>query len=117
MLLQEAHSHLAFIIAVCAALAVFAVMYLLLCMESLFRRCLTWFGAMIWICFLTVGYVSLFEKGGDYQLWEQVCVLCVLTQSCGCIWMNVFVCFSLSGCYKYIITPLRFGLTFQHWLY
>uniref|UniRef100_A0A8D2PMS1 Adenylate cyclase type 7 n=1 Tax=Zosterops lateralis melanops TaxID=1220523 RepID=A0A8D2PMS1_ZOSLA len=72
VLLQEAHSHLAFIIAVCAALAVFAVMYLLLCMESLFRRCLTWFGAMIWICFLTVGYVSLFEKGGDYQLWEQV---------------------------------------------
>uniref|UniRef100_A0A8C3P443 adenylate cyclase n=1 Tax=Cyanoderma ruficeps TaxID=181631 RepID=A0A8C3P443_9PASS len=68
----EAHSHLAFIIAVCAALAVFAVMYLLLCMESLFRRCLTWFGVMIWICFLTVGYVSLFEKGSDYQLWEQV---------------------------------------------
>ncbi|XP_058702062.1 adenylate cyclase type 7 isoform X2 [Poecile atricapillus] len=68
----EAQSHLAFIIAVCAALAVFAVMYLLLCMESLFRRWLTWFGVMIWICFLTVGYVSLFEKGSDYQLWEQV---------------------------------------------
>ncbi|NXN85087.1 ADCY7 cyclase, partial [Bombycilla garrulus] len=68
----EASSHLAFIIAVCAALAVFAVMYLLLCMESLFRRWLTWFGVMIWVCFLTVGYVSLFEKGSDYQLWEQV---------------------------------------------
>ncbi|NXR64291.1 ADCY7 cyclase, partial [Rhadina sibilatrix] len=68
----EAHSHLAFIVAVCAALAVFAVMYLLLCMESLFRRWLTLFGVMIWICFLTVGYVSLFEKGGDCQLWEQV---------------------------------------------
>ncbi|XP_066183978.1 adenylate cyclase type 7 [Sylvia atricapilla] len=68
----EAHSHLAFIVAVCAALAVFAVMYLLLCMESLFRRWLTFFGVMIWICFLIVGYVSLFEKGDDYQLWEQV---------------------------------------------
>ncbi|XP_014110969.1 PREDICTED: adenylate cyclase type 7 [Pseudopodoces humilis] len=68
----EAQSHLAFIITVCAALAVFAVMYLLLCMESLFRRWLTWFGVMIWICFLAVGYVSLFEKGSDYQLWEQV---------------------------------------------
>ncbi|NWH29577.1 ADCY7 cyclase, partial [Chloropsis hardwickii] len=68
----EAHSHLAFIAAVCAALAVFAVMYLLLCMESLFRRWLMFFGVMIWICFLTVGYVSLFEKGSDYQLWEQV---------------------------------------------
>lgn len=69
---NEAHSHLAFIIAVCAALAMFAVMYFLLCMESLFRRWLTLFGVMIWICFLTVGYVSLFEKGSDYQLWEQV---------------------------------------------
>ncbi|XP_017596338.1 PREDICTED: adenylate cyclase type 7 isoform X3 [Corvus brachyrhynchos] len=69
---NEAHSHLAFIIAVCAALAVFTVMYFLLCMESLFRRWLTLFGVMIWICFLTVGYVSLFEKGSDYQLWEQV---------------------------------------------
>ncbi|KAF4793581.1 adenylate cyclase type 7 [Turdus rufiventris] len=68
----EAHSHLAFIIAVCAALAVFAVMYLLLCMESLFRRWLSLFGVMIWICFLIVGYVSLFEKGSDCQLWEQV---------------------------------------------
>ncbi|KAL2300348.1 hypothetical protein Nmel_012320 [Mimus melanotis] len=52
----EAHSHLAFIIAVCAALAVFAVMYLLLCMESLFRRWLSLFGVMIWICFLTVPF-------------------------------------------------------------
>ncbi|XP_016156694.1 PREDICTED: adenylate cyclase type 7 isoform X2 [Ficedula albicollis] len=68
----EAQSHLAFIIAVCAALAVFAVMYLLLCMESLFRRWLSLFGVMVWICFLTVGYVSLFEKGSDCQLWEQV---------------------------------------------
>ncbi|NXE86654.1 ADCY7 cyclase, partial [Menura novaehollandiae] len=69
---DEAHSHLAFITAVCAALVIFAVMYLLLCIESLFRRWLTLFGVMIWVCFLTVGYVSLFEKGDHYQLWEQV---------------------------------------------
>uniref|UniRef100_A0A8C5X393 adenylate cyclase n=1 Tax=Malurus cyaneus samueli TaxID=2593467 RepID=A0A8C5X393_9PASS len=55
-----------------AALAICAVMYLLLCIESLFRRWLTLVGVMIWICFLTVGYVSLFEKGDGYQLWEQV---------------------------------------------
>ncbi|XP_053934609.1 adenylate cyclase type 7 [Cuculus canorus] len=69
---DEPHDHLAFIIAVCAALVIFAVMYLLLCIESLFRRWLTLFGVMIWICFLIVGYVSLFEKENDYQLWEQV---------------------------------------------
>ncbi|XP_010118675.1 PREDICTED: adenylate cyclase type 7 [Chlamydotis macqueenii] len=69
---DEAYYHLAFIIAVCAALVIFAVMYLLLCIESLFRRWLPLFGVTIWICFLIVGYVSLFEKGNDYQLWEQV---------------------------------------------
>ncbi|KAM9288913.1 adenylate cyclase type 7 [Morus bassanus] len=69
---DKAHYHLAFIIAVCAALVIFAVMYLLLCIESLFRRWLTLFGVTIWICFLIVGYVSLFEKENDYQLWEQV---------------------------------------------
>ncbi|XP_027502576.1 adenylate cyclase type 7 [Corapipo altera] len=67
-----AGSHPAFIITVCAALGIFAVTYLLLCIESLFRRWLTFFGVMIWMCFLTVGYVSLFEKENDYQLWEQV---------------------------------------------
>ncbi|KAJ7396078.1 adenylate cyclase type 7 [Pitangus sulphuratus] len=66
-----ARSHPAFIIAVCAALVIFAVMYLLLCIESLFPRWLTFFGVMIWMCFLTVGYVSLFEEN-HYQLWEQV---------------------------------------------
>ncbi|NXK76690.1 ADCY7 cyclase, partial [Amazona guildingii] len=69
---EEAHNHLAFIIAVCAALVIFAVMYLLLCIESLFRRWLTLFGVMIWVCFLIVGYVSLFERENDYQLWDQV---------------------------------------------
>ncbi|KAM6300407.1 adenylate cyclase type 7 [Aegotheles albertisi] len=69
---DDAHYHLAFITAVCAALVIFAVMYLLLCIESLFRRWLTLFGVMIWICFLIVAYVSLFERENDYQLWEQV---------------------------------------------
>ncbi|XP_064579171.1 adenylate cyclase type 7 isoform X2 [Zonotrichia leucophrys gambelii] len=68
----EAGSHLPFLVAVCAALAVFALTYLLLCMESLLRRCLALFGLVAWLCFLTVGYVSLFETGSDYQLWEQV---------------------------------------------
>ncbi|NXX58837.1 ADCY7 cyclase, partial [Scopus umbretta] len=67
-----AHYHLAFIIAVCAAFVIFAVMYLLLCIESLFRRWLTLFGVMIWVCFLIVGYIFVFGKKCDYQLWEQV---------------------------------------------
>lgn len=66
--------HLAFIIAVCAVLVIFAVMYLLLCIESLFRRWLTLFGVMIWICFLTIGYIPLLERENDFLAWEQVCI-------------------------------------------
>lgn len=66
--------HLAFIIAVCAVLVIFAVMYLLLCIESLFRRWLTLFGVMIWICFLTIGYIPLLEREKDFLAWEQVCI-------------------------------------------
>uniref|UniRef100_A0A8C3PT27 adenylate cyclase n=1 Tax=Calidris pygmaea TaxID=425635 RepID=A0A8C3PT27_9CHAR len=50
----------------------FLFMYLLLCIESLFRRWLMLFGVTIWICFLIVAYVSLFEEQGVHQLWEQV---------------------------------------------
>ncbi|XP_014797665.1 PREDICTED: adenylate cyclase type 7 isoform X2 [Calidris pugnax] len=69
---DDARSHLAFSIAVCAALVIFAVMYLLLCIESLFRRWIMLFGVTIWICFLIVAYVSLFEERGVHHLWEQV---------------------------------------------
>ncbi|NXC39194.1 ADCY7 cyclase, partial [Penelope pileata] len=69
---DEAHMHLAFIIAVCTVLVVFAVMYLLLCIESLFRRWLMLFGVTIWICFLTVGYIPLLERKNNFSAWEQV---------------------------------------------
>ncbi|XP_042732863.1 adenylate cyclase type 7 [Lagopus leucura] len=69
---DEARIHLAFIIAVCAVLVIFSVMYLLLCIESLFRRWLTLFGVTIWICFLTIGYIPLLERGDYFSAWEQV---------------------------------------------
>ncbi|XP_015728985.1 adenylate cyclase type 7 isoform X2 [Coturnix japonica] len=69
---DEARIHLAFIIAVCAVLVIFSVMYLLLCIESLFRRWLTLFGVTIWICFLTIGYIPLLEREDYFSAWEQV---------------------------------------------
>uniref|UniRef100_A0A8C0HIX3 Adenylate cyclase type 7 n=1 Tax=Chelonoidis abingdonii TaxID=106734 RepID=A0A8C0HIX3_CHEAB len=58
----------------CTALVIFAVMYLLVCIESLFRRWLKLFGILIWICFLTIGYVSVFGRGAtpSFYAWEQV---------------------------------------------
>ncbi|XP_073163762.1 adenylate cyclase type 7 isoform X2 [Lepidochelys kempii] len=71
---QGPRHHLAFIITVCTALVIFAVMYLLVCIESLFRRWLKLFGILIWICFLTIGYVSVFGRGDSSSVyaWEQV---------------------------------------------
>uniref|UniRef100_A0A674KI12 adenylate cyclase n=1 Tax=Terrapene triunguis TaxID=2587831 RepID=A0A674KI12_9SAUR len=55
-------------------LVIFAVMYLLVCIESLFRRWLKLFGILIWICFLTIGYVSVFGRADtlSFYAWEQV---------------------------------------------
>lgn len=129
MLLQEAHYHLVFIIAVCAAFVIFAAMYLLLCIESLFRRWLTLFGVTIWICFLIVGYVSLFEKENDYQLWEQVCISCLFRYMyrTGSQYIYEYVCilFFSPECYNCIIMfhwdldsfLLRFRFLFLNWLY
>uniref|UniRef100_A0A8C3THV3 adenylate cyclase n=1 Tax=Chelydra serpentina TaxID=8475 RepID=A0A8C3THV3_CHESE len=49
-------------------------MYLLVCIESLFRRWLKLFGILIWICFLTIGYMSVFGRGDipSFYAWEQV---------------------------------------------
>uniref|UniRef100_A0A8C8SX67 adenylate cyclase n=1 Tax=Pelusios castaneus TaxID=367368 RepID=A0A8C8SX67_9SAUR len=71
---QEPHQHLAFIITVCTALVIFAVMYLLVCIESLIRRWLKLFGILIWICFLAIGCVSVFgtENNSSFCAWEQV---------------------------------------------
>ncbi|XP_006121204.2 adenylate cyclase type 7 [Pelodiscus sinensis] len=68
------YRHLGFIIVVCTALVIFAVIYLLVCIESLFRRWLKLFGILIWICFLTIGCVSVFENGNVhlFYAWEQV---------------------------------------------
>ncbi|KAG6936218.1 adenylate cyclase 7 [Chelydra serpentina] len=70
----EPRHHLAFIITVFTALVIFAVMYLLVCIESLFRRWLKLFGILIWICFLTIGYMSVFGRGDipSFYAWEQV---------------------------------------------
>ncbi|XP_038224340.1 adenylate cyclase type 7 isoform X3 [Dermochelys coriacea] len=72
--LHKPQDHLAFIITVCTALVIFAVMYLLVCIESLFRRWLKLFGILIWICFLTIGYVSVFGRTEipSFYAWEQV---------------------------------------------
>uniref|UniRef100_A0A8C6Z0I6 adenylate cyclase n=1 Tax=Nothoprocta perdicaria TaxID=30464 RepID=A0A8C6Z0I6_NOTPE len=61
-----------FVTDVSIAFGVVLFIYLLLCIGSLFRRWLTLFGVIIWISFVTIGYVSIFEKENDFPPWEQV---------------------------------------------
>ncbi|XP_066493104.1 adenylate cyclase type 7 [Tiliqua scincoides] len=66
--------HLAFIITVSVALVIFIVMYVLAYIEFFFWCRLKLFAAVIWVCLLAIGYVSIFDKGSTPQLaaWEQV---------------------------------------------
>ncbi|XP_054856635.1 adenylate cyclase type 7 isoform X3 [Eublepharis macularius] len=66
--------HLAFIITVCTASVIFMIIYVLVYIESFFWCRLKFFAAVVWICFLVLGYVSVFENGKASQVaaWEQV---------------------------------------------
>uniref|UniRef100_A0A8D0GP22 Adenylate cyclase N-terminal domain-containing protein n=1 Tax=Sphenodon punctatus TaxID=8508 RepID=A0A8D0GP22_SPHPU len=64
-------SHLGFLVTLFVALAVFSLILVLVCIESLFQRCTRLFSAVIWSCLLTMGYVFIFT-GGVVCAWDQV---------------------------------------------
>ncbi|XP_062997175.1 adenylate cyclase type 7 isoform X1 [Elgaria multicarinata webbii] len=66
--------HLLFVITVSSALVLFIIMYVLVYIESFVCCRLKLFAILIWICLVTVGYVSIFDKGSTAPLapWEQV---------------------------------------------
>ncbi|KAJ7311843.1 hypothetical protein JRQ81_006156 [Phrynocephalus forsythii] len=67
--------HLPFVITVSIALMIFIAMYILVYIEYFFWCRLKLFAALIWVCLLTIAYVSVFNQGnGHHHLaaWEQV---------------------------------------------
>ncbi|XP_027725581.1 adenylate cyclase type 7 isoform X1 [Vombatus ursinus] len=65
--------HLAFLVTSFIILILFAIMYALVYIECLFQKWLKFFAVIIWICFLTLGFVLIFDwKDDETYMWEQV---------------------------------------------
>ncbi|RXM34616.1 Adenylate cyclase type 7 [Acipenser ruthenus] len=66
-----AAEHALFLSTVCSALALFLLVFILVCTESLFQRWMRFLGVTVWICFLTMGFVFIFD-GKVIRAWDQV---------------------------------------------
>ncbi|KAI4817913.1 hypothetical protein KUCAC02_011285 [Chaenocephalus aceratus] len=68
---QKTEDHLTFLITVPAALFLFLSIFILVCIESVFKRMLRLFSILIWACLVTMGYLFMFS-GGILSPWDQV---------------------------------------------
>ncbi|XP_061772184.1 adenylate cyclase type 2 isoform X1 [Nerophis ophidion] len=63
--------HMAFVITVPTALAIFLAVFVLVCIESIFKKLLQVFSLVIWACLVAMGYLFMFS-GGIVCPWDQV---------------------------------------------
>lgn len=62
---------MAFLITVPTALAIFFAIFILVCIESVFKKLLRLFSLVIWICLVAMGYLFMCF-GGTVSPWDQV---------------------------------------------
>ncbi|XP_077599161.1 adenylate cyclase type 2b [Stigmatopora nigra] len=67
----KTEDHLTFVITVPTALFLFLSIFILVCVESIFKRMLRLFSLLIWACLVTMGYLFMFS-GGLLSPWDQV---------------------------------------------
>ncbi|EFB30023.1 hypothetical protein PANDA_012600, partial [Ailuropoda melanoleuca] len=67
----DVEDHVAFLITVPTALAIFFAIFILVCIESVFRKLLRLFSVLIWICLVAMGYLFMCF-GGTVSPWDQV---------------------------------------------
>ncbi|KAK5862596.1 hypothetical protein PBY51_017974 [Eleginops maclovinus] len=63
--------HVAFVITVPTAMAIFLAVFVLVCIESIFKKLLRVFSLVIWACLVAMGYLFMFS-GGIICPWDQV---------------------------------------------
>uniref|UniRef100_A0A671NU37 adenylate cyclase n=1 Tax=Sinocyclocheilus anshuiensis TaxID=1608454 RepID=A0A671NU37_9TELE len=63
--------HMAFIMTVPTTLAIFLTIFILVCIESVFKKLLRLFSLLIWGCLVAMGYLFMFF-GGIICPWDQV---------------------------------------------
>ncbi|XP_044089951.1 adenylate cyclase type 2 [Neovison vison] len=67
----EVEDHVAFLITVPTALAIFFAIFILVCIESVFKKLLRLFSLVIWLCLVAMGYLFMCF-GGTVSPWDQV---------------------------------------------
>ncbi|XP_075864044.1 adenylate cyclase type 2 isoform X2 [Microcebus murinus] len=67
----EVEDHVAFLITVPTALAIFFAIFILVCIESVFKKLLRLFSLVIWICLVAMAYLFMCF-GGTISPWDQV---------------------------------------------
>ncbi|KAM8818622.1 adenylate cyclase type 2 isoform 1-T1 [Rhynchonycteris naso] len=67
----EVEDHVAFLITVPTALAIFFAIFILVCIESVFKKLLRLFSVVIWICLVAMAYLFMCF-GGTISPWDQV---------------------------------------------
>ncbi|KAI7806964.1 putative adenylate cyclase type 2 [Triplophysa rosa] len=66
----DIEDHVAFVITVPSALAIFLTIFVLVCIESIFKKLLRVFSLVIWACLVAMGYLFMFF-GGIICPWDQ----------------------------------------------
>nr|XP_060630042.1 adenylate cyclase type 2 [Anolis sagrei ordinatus] len=67
----ETEDHVAFLITVPTALAIFFAIFILACIEPLFKKLLRVFSVVVWACLVAMGYLFMWF-GGIICPWDQV---------------------------------------------
>ncbi|XP_067425513.1 adenylate cyclase type 2 [Emydura macquarii macquarii] len=67
----EIEDHVAFLITVPTALAIFFAIFILVCIESVFKKLLRIFSLVVWVCLVAMGYLFMCF-GGIICPWDQV---------------------------------------------
>ncbi|XP_066479800.1 adenylate cyclase type 2 [Tiliqua scincoides] len=67
----ETEDHVAFLITVPTALAIFFAIFVLACIEPLFKKFLRIFSLVVWVCLVAMGYLFMWF-GGIICPWDQV---------------------------------------------
>ncbi|XP_036265551.1 adenylate cyclase type 2 isoform X9 [Pipistrellus kuhlii] len=97
----EVEDHVAFLITVPTALAIFFAIFILACIESVFKKLLRLFSVVIWICLVAMGYLFMCF-GGTVSAWDQILANVI-----------IFICGNLAGAYHKHLMELALQQTYQ----
>ncbi|XP_040613658.1 adenylate cyclase type 2 isoform X3 [Mesocricetus auratus] len=97
----EAEDHVAFLITVPTALAIFFAIFILVCIESVFKKLLRVFSMVIWICLVAMGYLFMCF-GGTVSAWDQILANVI-----------IFICGNLAGAYHKHLMELALQQTYR----